>query len=168
MITCPKCRHQEPEGALFCSDCGNPLSNGQGLQTQHMPEEPAAPQAQPGKPKTAPFPEGSAKVTLHLLKANKQLPLDGQDEFTIGRVSSGQSIVPDIDLGPYNAYQEGVSRIHALFKVSPDQIGLIDLNSINGTFVNDARIQANSFTQLKNGDVVTLGKLKIQILVRSS
>ena len=39
------------------------------------------------------------------------IPLEGQSDYTIGRVSDGQSILPDIDLAPFDGYSQGVSRL---------------------------------------------------------
>ena len=102
---------------------------------------------------------------MHILKTGDHIPLVGQDDFTIGRMSEGQSIVPDIDLSPYNAYQEGVSRIHASLKVSEKEVSLVDLSSVNGTSINDAKIPPNVYYNLQNGDTVTLGRLKVQIII---
>ena len=55
-------------------------------------------------------------VTLHLLDTGQVLPLSERNEFTLGRISEGQPIMPDIDLSPYQAYANGVSRLHAVIK----------------------------------------------------
>jgi DNA-binding winged helix-turn-helix (wHTH) protein len=49
-----------------------------------------------------------------------------------------------------------VSRRHARFMISAASASVEDLGSTNGTFVNEAPISAA--TELKDGDVVTLGK----------
>jgi len=43
---------------------------------------------------------------------------------------------------------------------------VMDLNSSNGTYVNGVRIPAQVETRLVHGDVIALGKLKIQVLFR--
>jgi pSer/pThr/pTyr-binding forkhead associated (FHA) protein len=42
---------------------------------------------------------------------------------------------------------------------------LCDLGSANGTYVNGRRLAANAEEPLKHGDVLSLGKLKMQILL---
>ena len=106
-------------------------------------------------------------VTLHLMDTGQVLPLAERNEFTIGRISEGQPIMPDIDLSPYQAYANGVSRLHAVIKREASHIFLMDLNSANGTYVNGKRLNPNVEHTLKNGDVVALGKLKIQILLKA-
>jgi pSer/pThr/pTyr-binding forkhead associated (FHA) protein len=107
-------------------------------------------------------------VTLHLLDTGQVLPLAEGSEFTIGRISEGQPIMPDIDLSPYQAYANGVSRLHAVIKRETSHIFLMDLDSANGTYINGKRLNPNVEHTLKNGDVVALGKLKIQILLKGS
>ena len=71
------------------------------------------------------------------------LPLAERNEFTLGRVTEGQPVMPDIDLAPYQAYTHGVSRLHAVIKRGVDDILLMDLESANGTFVNGKRLEPN-------------------------
>jgi pSer/pThr/pTyr-binding forkhead associated (FHA) protein len=106
-------------------------------------------------------------VTLHLLDTGELLPLAGRNEFTLGRGSDTQSVMPDIDLSPYRAYSSGVSRLHAVIRRGISQIVLTDLESANGTFVNGKRIEPNEEQALAHGDVIALGKLKIQILLKA-
>jgi pSer/pThr/pTyr-binding forkhead associated (FHA) protein len=44
----------------------------------------------------------------------------------------------------------------------------MDLGSSNGTYVNGKRLNPNVEHMLGNGDVVALGKLKIQILLKTA
>jgi len=48
-----------------------------------------------------------------------------------------------------------------------DDVYLVDLESANGTFVNGKRLQADEVRTLSNGDVVALGGLKIQIILKA-
>ncbi|MEA4909843.1 MAG: FHA domain-containing protein [Chloroflexi bacterium] len=91
--------------------------------------------------------------------------LVGRTEFTLGRVGERQPILPDIDLSPYDAYVQGVSRLHALLKISDQVVIVTDLGSSNGTRVNGQKILPHIDYPLNHGDVVALGKLKIQILI---
>jgi pSer/pThr/pTyr-binding forkhead associated (FHA) protein len=106
--------------------------------------------------------------TLHLLETGQMLPLSDRNEFTLGRVSDGQPIMPDIDLSPYHAYANGVSRLHAVVKRDGEEIVLMDLGSSNGTYLNGKRVTPNVEQNLRHGDVVMFGKLKIQILLKAA
>jgi pSer/pThr/pTyr-binding forkhead associated (FHA) protein len=101
------------------------------------------------------------------MDSGKVLPLASRNEFTMGRLSEGQPIMPDIDLNPYQAYASGVSRLHAVVKRETNRVVIMDLGSSNGTYLNGRRLNPHSEEEIRHGDVVALGKLKIQILLRS-
>lgn len=174
MIVCLNCQHANMDGAIYCSECGAPLSMIASSDTHDirpiLDQEPPLPEAKPEPPPVAPAipAQGLADnwVTLHLLDTGQMLPLAERNEFTLGRISEGQPIMPDIDLSPYQAYANGVSRLHAVVKRGPDSIVLMDLGSANGTFLNGKRLSPNVERELANGDVVALGRLKIQILLK--
>ena len=69
--------------------------------------------------------------------------------------------MPDIDLTPHNAYETGVSRLHGSLNISKRPITIQDLGSVNGTRVNGKKLAPHSKTSLSNGDILTLGKLKV-------
>ena len=106
-------------------------------------------------------------ISLHLMDSGKILPLASRNEFTLGRLSEGQPIMPDIDLTPYQAYASGVSRLHAVVKREDNRVAVMDLGSSNGTYVNGRRLNPHTEESLSHGDIVALGKLKIQILLRN-
>ena len=83
----------------------------------------------------------------------------------MGRLSENQPIEPDIDLTPFKAFDNGVSRLHAVIRHNEGNIVLVDLGSSNGTYVNGMRIMPNVEQPLRHGDIVALGKLKMQIVL---
>ncbi len=170
MIVCSNCRHPNMAGAMFCSECGAPLvpedmqttqniKTGQVKEPFQKPPIPAAPAA---------VPQTRSWATLHLLDTGQVLPLTERNEFTLGRITEGQPIMPDIDLAPYQAYASGVSRLHAVLKREGNHVFIMDLGSSNGTFVNGKRLTPNVDQAVANGDVIALGKLKIQVLIKAS
>jgi pSer/pThr/pTyr-binding forkhead associated (FHA) protein len=104
-------------------------------------------------------------LSLHLVDSGQVLHLAGRSEFTLGRVAEGQPILPDVDLSPYEAYAMGVSRLHVALKVTLSGVVITDLGSSNGTRVNGQKIVPHVDYPINHGDVVAVGKLKIQILV---
>ena len=169
MIVCPKCNHNNMTGAMFCAECGTSLGSADSLTTQTIKSDKLK-ESVKNKVNLPTPPTVTLKnwVTLHLLDTGQVLPLAERNEFTIGRISEGQPIMPDIDLSPYQAYANGVSRLHAVIKREGSHIFLMDLDSANGTYINGKRLNPNVEHTLKNGDVVALGKLKIQILLKGS
>ncbi len=166
MIICPNCQYKEISGALFCSQCGAQFIasvDADLLKAQLTRNNPAV---HPGTdPKfAAPAAAPGAWISLHIVESGQILPLAERREFSLGRVSEGQPIMPDIDLTPYNAFDSGVSRLHAVLKKTKNKIVIMDLGSSNGTCVNGIRLAPQVEHVLAHGDTIHLGKLKLQIL----
>jgi hypothetical protein len=169
MIECPNCNHRNVAGSAFCIECGVSLLTTDTLTTLKMDLGQATEAPEPRRPPPiSAAPSGDNWVTLHLLDSGQVLPLTERNEFTLGRVAEGQPVMPDVDLTPYQAFAHGVSRLHAIIKRGLEDIWLMDLESANGTFVNGRRLELNEECSLSNGDVVALGGLKIQILLKST
>jgi hypothetical protein len=169
MISCPNCHHEELAGALFCSECGAQLVISDNRATQSIGRSPTDVLVQsPPLPIDFPgSPTGTDTiVSLHMVGSGQVLHLAGRTEFTLGRVAEGQPILPDVDLTVYDAYSQGISRIHAALKIVNQRVVITDLGSANGTRVNGQKIMPHIDYPLKHGDMIALGKLKIQILVR--
>jgi hypothetical protein len=171
MIICSNCKHTNMAGAMFCSECGAQLAGKDALTTQNITTEQFEKvNTQPvsgANEMYQPFNGGDAWGSLHLLDTGQVLPLSTRNEFTMGRVSEGQPIMPDIDLSPYQAYAAGVSRLHAVIKRDGTRVIFIDLGSANGTYINGKRLVPNVEQALNHGDIVALGKLKLQVLLKN-
>jgi hypothetical protein len=141
MITCPACHHQEILGALFCSECGFILDN--------EPGEPAA--------------EGP--ISLLLIEHDQEIELREVESLTLGRVDQGQSIIPDIDLSAYKAFEKGVSRLHATIKTG-GELTITDLGSSNGTYINGERLEAYIPHPFRPEDILTLGKIDMRVIFK--
>ena len=122
--------------------------------------EPTADRLQP--PSATPL---QSWISLNIIESGQILPLANRTEFTLGRSAEGQPIVPDVDLTSYNAYANGVSRLHAAIKLVNNRIVIVDLGSSNGTYLNGVRLSPYIETPVSHGDLIHLGKLKIQILL---
>ena len=90
--------------------------------------------------------------------------LDGQDEVTrfaitpaglrIGRTSPSDIIVAGA----------GVSRAHCLVELSGDKVRVTDLNSTNGTFIDNNRIESSAM--LDEGSILRVGNVSFEHEVR--
>jgi len=171
MIQCPNCKHQELPGALFCSECGTQLvaadtltaplgsytNENLGFDEQEAMVSPAF--------TASGTPGNGTMITLNVVNFGRTLQLAGRNEYSLGRIAKGQPILPDFDLSDFDAYNNGVSRLHALIKTGSKGVFIMDLGSANGTRVNGQKIAANVDYPLKNGDLIALGKLKIEFSV---
>jgi len=125
-------------------------------------EEMAAPEAVPAEvappsgPSEAPAPaaiQGPIPEVL-LFLGDKQLGTFslGKRELTIGRNPGNDILIDNV----------GVSRRHAVIKVSGDRVVAEDLGSANGTFVNGERITS---CELRDGDEILVLKHRLMYRV---
>ena len=85
------------------------------------------------------------------------------DDISIGRHSRPEDPSVVIDFEPFDGHQNGISRQHAMIKLVRDLLILVDLDSINGTFVNGERAAPLRRYQLYDGDELTFGRLNVQL-----
>lgn len=172
MVVCPNCLYKNMTGAVFCSECGAQLVRDESQKTGavHITEgfkatPKTGPVSKPAVVTSTPFPD--APISLHILSNGVFLPLPDEEEVILGRASEGQSMVPDINLEPYHAFEAGVSRIHAAIRLVDDQLMITDLGSGNGTRINGKKIDPHVPHPIENGDLLTLGRFKIQIFIQN-
>jgi pSer/pThr/pTyr-binding forkhead associated (FHA) protein len=84
-------------------------------------------------------------------------------ELVIGRFYDESPVQPDIDLSPYNAENLGVSRLHAAIRRTDNTVSIVDLDSVNHTFINGQRLHPHEVRVLRDGDDIRLGKLTIKV-----
>lgn len=161
IVVCKNCGESQERDNIFCITCGTKLVQESGLGT--MPIDPAVVTTKLQNA-LAPRPSGGARLNLHIVRSGQILPLDGPGEYIVGRVSSGQSILPDVNLEPYAAYEAGVSRLHVRIKIQDDKIWVTDLGSANGTRLNNEKLAAHQAYPLNHKDILRLGRLSIQAL----
>lgn len=80
----------------------------------------------------------------------------GEVELTRPTTSIGRQPGNDIVLNT-----SAVSRYHAQFDVAEGKVFLVDLGTVNGTFVNDRQIEPNSRVPLSDGDVIMMGDMQL-------
>ena len=165
MIYCPVCQSKELEGAIFCDQCGAQLVQ-PGI---YSPSEQRAgqPRSTPGAETDFENEKAPASLWIKVLDTGEMIQLPAWPQTTLGRVSEGQDLLPDVDLTAYHAYELGVSRLHAMFIVRENRPHLLDLGSANGTKVNETKLTPKMPQALSHGDKITLGKLQLQILIQN-
>ena len=81
----------------------------------------------------------------------------------VGRNHESLSIQPDIDLTPFLREPHGVSRRHAMIRLRDLRLEMQDLDSRNGTGINGFRFLPKETHQIRNGDVISFGRTKVQV-----
>ncbi len=178
---CPACGL--PSAGRFCEECGHDSA----LSAPRAPE-PSAPQPiidPPSEESGDPVPVTEARLVdwVATITADpdfyeRVLAREGPDadrvefpayvpqrrivlrggQILIGKRSLSQGVTPDIDLGlaPSDA---GVSRAHAMLRLTPTALTITDLGSTNGTSLNgsDELIPPDTEIPLRSGDRIHLG-----------
>jgi pSer/pThr/pTyr-binding forkhead associated (FHA) protein len=109
----------------------------------------------------------SMKVVLQVLDAENafiELETPEVEGYIVGRSESQSPVSPDVDLVNYYARERGVSRRHAAFVRFRGDIHLLDLGSVNGTFVNSTRLSPDTPHLLNEGDRITFGELNLVVV----
>ena len=75
----------------------------------------------------------------------------GRLPLTVGKLAGAVDMVID---------EKSVSRMHAKFSRTENNVDITDLNSTNGTFRNGMRLLPNASERIEPGDEIRLGKLK--------
>jgi pSer/pThr/pTyr-binding forkhead associated (FHA) protein len=166
MPFCTACGKQNPEDARFCSQCGTRLASA-------GPEAPKSEEATGETTATIAIGLGGDKVDT----SDRQLnPVDAAavDALPAGHAllvvqrgpGSGSRFLLDADVVNAGRHPDSeiflddvtVSRRHAEFHRSGDAFTVLDVGSLNGTYVNRDRIDR---VPLKAGDEVQIGKYRL-------
>ncbi len=168
MIVCPNCGNKEMPGALYCKECGTPFTNINRDPTVTIPstlgDQLREERTESDDQEVPPTP-GDARLSLFIVDTGEVIQLEGLTEYTLGRSAEDQPILPDVDLAPYHAYEYGVSRLHASIKLGQPYALLTDFDSANGTLLNGQKLSPHIPYPITHGDIFSLGRMKIQLLV---
>jgi pSer/pThr/pTyr-binding forkhead associated (FHA) protein len=150
-VFCHQCGHQNPEGVNFCSSCGaSMVTSAPDTSVSVAPVEDLA--ATDGAPVgRIELPRGVGLLVVRRgTDEGARFPLE-QRETTVGRNPDADVFLDDIT----------VSRKHAVFVTEGQVTTVRDAGSLNGTYVNRARIDE---AVLSSGDEVQVGKFKLVYL----
>src|SRR5229473_6699589 len=91
-------------------------------------------------------PSFSTYLVVPELAGERQVSLDKGSTWRVGRTPENDVVLPD----------EVVSRTHAMIQLTDNRVYyLIDLGSVNGSYVNGARVSIPR--ALKDGDLIKIG-----------
>lgn len=83
--------------------------------------------------------------------------------MVIGRRNSMKDMEVVFDLSSYDAHKMGVSRYHSMILTLNNRVTIKDLNSLNGTRLNDRDLEPSQEYLLEHGDTVSFGKLSFLV-----
>jgi hypothetical protein len=96
--------------------------------------------------------------------------IDTKGEFVIGRKVEKTSDLPEtmLDLSPLGGYGLGISRRHAVIRRVEQGYEVVDLGSVNGSWLNNERLVPHKSYPLASGAQLRLGSMRLFVLYRSS
>jgi pSer/pThr/pTyr-binding forkhead associated (FHA) protein len=112
----------------------------------------------PSSPGTVYFTDESR---LQLRIGDEKITAVVKDQITIGRSVEGDSYSEvHVDLTPQGAYQNGVSRRHAVIRRHEGSLYIEDLRSTNGTRINGSLLTPEREYRLRDGDEVEFARMR--------
>ncbi len=161
---CPSCQKENPSDVQVCVHCGAPMVASKQSNT------------------TIPVPENVGRIShpehivqlvrlyadiivFQVLGNEQPILIKEPTRITIGRFNPGET-PPTIDLTPYSGNLLGVSRLHAVITRSPKGYALEDLESTNGTWLNEVKLTPHQAYDLRNGDLIRFGQLAVYTYFR--
>jgi pSer/pThr/pTyr-binding forkhead associated (FHA) protein len=111
--------------------------------------------------------EGDLPKTVYfVLPSGEECPADTGNEIIIGRQSREDDPPVTVDLEGFDGHSLGISRHHCMMKSFKGYLILVDLDSINGTFINGKRAMPLKRYALVDGDTITVGRLTLELRYR--
>jgi pSer/pThr/pTyr-binding forkhead associated (FHA) protein len=149
-VYCPECGFQNPASANYCARCGSLLVKGEEpsdvTQTYSVEELAADGADAPDIAVEGPalvVRSGGGRAGEHFVPSGART--------VIGRSPDCEVFLDDVT----------VSRRHAVLVEEDGRFWIEDQGSLNGTFVNHARVDR---IELENGDEVQIGKYRLTFL----
>ena len=167
---CPVCKYLIEQESVVCPKCGANLVEAHVSRstTIQLDETEARQLAGEKAIHESLLPEMG--VAIYTYKDPKiLLAVNEGKEFTLGRRTGKTGSLSEsalVDLGPFNGFELGTSRRHALIARTGEGYEITDLESTNGTWLNGERLVPNSAYRLQNGSLLRLGKMLLYIVYR--
>lgn len=137
---CSICGSENPDGELICLRCGVALV------------------------RTGFVLDGDFDIRLYGDdRASVHIQSPQSEGYILGRTDDASDYLPDIDLALFGGREYGVSRRHAALVRYRGRIHILDLNSVNGTYLNGRRLIPDTPYPLSVGDALKLGNMNLVI-----
>lgn len=194
MIVCPFCKEEIDSGSHYCDQCGNPLSycsqcgqvgmgrrctrcggqmvSGDALDAENQQTMMSNVVSEPSMHQNT-----STDVTAHGMSNDDSTPKNTvipqlmlvNNQLNI-RIQGVNGAIIGRRQGPYRQMFEQnryVSGVHAQLFYNNNGWCVIDKNSSNGTLLNNQKLQPEAGVHLKNGDILVLANVSLQVMIKA-
>jgi pSer/pThr/pTyr-binding forkhead associated (FHA) protein len=170
MVKCQFCQTVHVDNTIFCSECGYYLLENTGRETDPLDTVEVRDEDNRANDAglIASLQRGGESLAIRLKIGAKQREIEmSLNVIThLGRVDAAASVFPEVDLSGDSDASHGVSRRHARILKQSGMVVVEDMGSINGTFVNGKRLDPYLPEIINDGDILQLGKLKIEVKIK--
>jgi pSer/pThr/pTyr-binding forkhead associated (FHA) protein len=98
-----------------------------------------------------------------LLSDGTKLDAAARSYIMLGRKDEGNDQQIDLDFALLGGRENGVSRCHAIVRVTGDAVFIKDFNSRNGTFLNGYELHPMREYVVTDGDEIVLGRIRTTV-----
>jgi hypothetical protein len=169
--TCPTCHTRNELSAIVCVHCGATLDD-PFVDAAYKTRTAALNETETSELVSAWLTEETTELTVpdsgvafyvdgHSMPAY----MDSQAEFVLGR-SAGPTSEPLLDLAPFGGYSLGLSRRHALIRRTANGYEVMDLGSVNGTWLDDEKLVPHQPRAVLSGSHLRLGRMRLFVLYK--
>ena len=164
---CPVCQTKNDLEAAVCRQCGAALGDpfmdpGAKTKTTDMPA------VDPGQVRNWSVDKATVPahgIAVYVEGETHPAYIDSRGEVIIGRKAGATSDV-SLDLAPSGGYHMGLSRRHAVIRWTEHGYEILDLGSVNGTWLNEERLVPHKPYPLSSGSHLRLGNMRLFVLYR--
>lgn len=167
-LICPSCGAENLPGTLFCVQCGTYLPSGGPLRTEPLPDQEEGRSAQPRTEDQEGEERRALNIEVEVLNTGRKVLLSADREILVGRLDAAHGIFPELDMTTDGGLEQGVSRRHARIYTRDGTCFVEDLDSTNGTFLNDERITPYLPYAFRDGDLLMFGTMRLKVHIYAS
>src|SRR5215211_4479263 len=170
---CPVCETPNELEAVVCSHCGAKLDPfiESGHETKTTDMQALSPEVikewSLNEAKDVAVPDSG--IAFYVDGHSKAAHIDSRAEFVLGRNAGTTSdMLHDlVDLAPFGGYSLGLSRRHVVIRRTGNGYEVLDLGSVNGTWLNEERLIPHKSYPMPGSSYLRLGRMRIFVLYRS-
>ncbi len=104
------------------------------------------------------------RVQIAPVGVKEVMALEIRADTVVGSNNNTESDL-DVNVAQWNGYENGVSRRHVLLRPSKNKLFAMDLRSTNGTHINGLPLGVGWAYAIRDGDLLTLGRLHIRVRI---